>query len=98
MNLAETALENSDTKIERMGTIYTVLSEQVKESVEVGGIPMSFSGDCVSAIGVLAGLQKAGKTPDVLIWLDAHGDFHTWETTQTQYIWRDAISDACRPW
>jgi arginase len=82
----EVELKDIDTKIERMGKIYLALSEQIKISIENDFIPISFAGDCVSTLGVLAGLQKAGKTPDQLLWLDAHGDFHTWETSQTKYI------------
>lgn len=82
----EIELKDTDIRMERMGKIYFALSEQIKISVENNFIPMSFAGDCVSTLGVLAGLQKAGKTPDRLLWLDAHGDFHTWETTQTKYI------------
>jgi arginase len=33
----------------------------------------------------LAGLQKAGLNP-VLLWLDAHGDFNTWETTPSGFL------------
>ena len=82
----EVELKDNDTKIERMGEIYRVLSETIRQSVENNFTPMSFAGDCVSALGVLAGLQKAGKMPNRLIWLDAHGDFHTWETSRTKYI------------
>jgi len=82
----EVLLQSSDEKIARMGDIYLQLSEKVKELVGNNCIPVSISGDCVSSIGVLAGLQKAGRNPDRVIWLDAHGDFHTWQTSQTQYI------------
>lgn len=47
--------------------------------------PVVFGGDCVSAIGVLAGLQRRGLDPS-LLWFDAHGDFHTWETTHSRFI------------
>jgi len=36
-------------------------------------------------IGVHAGLQRAGVNPR-LVWLDAHGDFNTWETTPSGFI------------
>ncbi|MYM76247.1 arginase, partial [Duganella sp. FT134W] len=48
--------------------------------------PLSIAGDCVASLGVLAGLQQAGRAPQRLLWLDAHGDFHTWATTQTRYV------------
>ena len=79
-------IDNSNEKLRRMGKIYCLLSERVKESINDGFVPLSISGDCVSALGVLGGLQKAGKQPDRILWLDAHGDFHTWSTSQTRYI------------
>lgn len=82
----ETTLPDHDAQIENMGGIYLALSERIRQSVENSSIPVSLSGDCVSVLGVMAGLQKAGKIPDRLLWLDAHGDFHTWETSQTKYI------------
>lgn len=82
----EITIASSDEKILRMARIYSLLSEKVKKVVSSDLIPVSIAGDCVSTIGVLAGLQKAGKQPQRILWLDAHGDFHTWETTQTKYI------------
>ncbi len=44
-----------------------------------------YAGDCLSVIGVLAGLQRRGINP-TLYWFDAHGDFHTWETTESNFL------------
>lgn len=82
----EMTIASSDEKILRMARIYWLLSEKVKRVVSNDLVPVSIAGDCVSTIGVLAGLQKAGKQPQRILWLDAHGDFHTWGTTQTKYI------------
>ncbi len=64
----------------RMGAIHRPLAAFVEATVREGGRPVSISGDCCSAIAVLAGLQRAGVAPK-LIWLDAHGDFNTPETS-----------------
>lgn len=77
---------NTDEQMQRLATINARLADKVKAVVSAGLIPVSLAGDCVSTIGVLAGLQQAGKQPDRILWLDAHGDFHTWETTQSNYI------------
>ena len=82
----ETELVEASEKIRRMGEIYSRLADFVMASVNHGSVPMSIAGDCFSSLGVLGGLQKAGKPPDRILWLDAHGDFHTWETTQTNYL------------
>jgi arginase len=82
----ETNLTDRNEKLRRMSLIYASLSNAVKDAVSNHQVPISIAGDCVSSLGVLSGLQKAGVQPDRLIWLDAHGDFHTWGTTQTKYL------------
>lgn len=70
---------------ERMGVLYRELAGAVAEAVTTGTVPLVYAGDCLSAIGVLAGLQRAGLDPS-LAWFDAHGDFHTWETTSSGFL------------
>ncbi len=69
----------------RMSVIHRALAEFVAEIVASGYRPVSIAGDCCTAIGVLAGLQRAGIDP-TLIWFDAHGDFNTWETTPSGFL------------
>ena len=69
----------------RMSRLHGPLADFVEQSVLEGKRPVSIAGDCCTAIGVLAGLQRAGLAP-VLIWLDAHGDFNTWETTPSGFL------------
>lgn len=61
------------------------LSDLVWGAMQHGERPVSICGDCCSAIGVLAGLQRAHTNP-TLIWFDAHGDFNTWETTPSGWL------------
>lgn len=82
----ETDIADANEKIRRMGKIYALLSGEVKDAVLAGQVPVSIAGDCMSTLGVLGGLQNAGHQPDRILWLDAHGDFHTWNTTQTKYL------------
>jgi arginase len=49
----------------------------------MGRIPIIFAADCVSALGVMKGL--AAQKPAV-IWLDAHGDFNTPQTTPSGFL------------
>lgn len=84
--LDKVSIDDPNEKLRRMGEIYRVLSDKVKKIASLGVCPISVAGDCVSTLGVLGGLQKAGKTPDRILWLDAHGDFHTWKTSITKYI------------
>jgi arginase len=69
----------------RMGALYKPLADFVSNSAGRGDFPVSVAGDCCTSLGVLAGLQQAGLDP-TLIWLDAHGDFNTWETTPSGFL------------
>jgi len=72
-------------KQQRMSRLHGPLADLVQQSVLAGKRPVSIAGDCCTAIGVLAGLQRAGLEP-VLIWFDAHGDFNTWQTTPSGFL------------
>ncbi len=65
----------------RMGVLYRELRAVVASVPD----PEVWAGDCVATIGVLAGLQRRGIDP-VVVWFDAHGDYHTWETTPSGFI------------
>jgi arginase len=69
----------------RLGLIYGAVADAVGHAAGAGGRPMVLSGDCTTAIGTVAGLQRAGLDPAV-IWLDAHGDLQTMETTASGYL------------
>jgi arginase len=69
------------TRAGRMRQIYTALAGPVARA----GRPLLLSGDCAAALGAVAGLQRrAGDL--AVIWLDAHGDFNTPQTTTTGYL------------
>lgn len=75
----------SGEKQQRMSALYEPLADFIRQSALDGKRPVSIAGDCCTAIGVLAGLQRAGLDP-VLLWFDAHGDFNTWETTPSGFL------------
>ena len=77
-------LPEGDTQ-HRMSAPHRLIAEFVEDTVARGQRPVSIAGDCCSSIAVVAGLQKAGLNP-TLIWLDAHGDFNTWETTPSGFL------------
>lgn len=72
-------------QLKRMAAIHAPLAAFVAESARHGERPVSIAGDCCAAIAVLAGLQRAGTSP-VLVWLDAHGDFNTPDTSPSGFI------------
>lgn len=65
--------------------VHRPLAVFVAQSARQGRRPVSVAGDCCTAIPVVAGLQRAGIDPS-LIWIDAHGDFNTWETSPSGFL------------
>ncbi len=72
-------------QLSRVAEVERALARIVETVVLSGRRPVSIAGDCLSAIGVLAGLERAGVEP-FLIWFDAHGDFNTSETTPSGFL------------
>lgn len=70
---------------QRMSALHQPIAEFVSNAVLQGDRPVSIAGDCCTTLGVIAGLQQAGLNP-ALLWLDAHGDFNTWETTPSGFL------------
>lgn len=75
----------SGNQQERLAPLHQALATEVAAAVAEGRRPVSLAGDCCSAVAVLAGLQRAELAP-TLLWLDAHGDFNTWETTPSNFL------------
>jgi arginase len=78
----------------RLSSIHKPLADRVSRAAQAGIRPVSMGGDCCTAIAMLAGLQRAGVDP-VLVWLDAHGDFNTFETTLSGYIFGMPLAMMC---
>jgi len=83
MTLA-TALPDGDLW-SRLRWLYGAVAATVSTAVTAGDRPVVFSGDCTTALGTVAGLQRAGVDPTV-VWFDAHGDVQTLETTTSGYV------------
>lgn len=76
----ETVEKNGEAQ--RLGTIREVCSEiagQTKEMVSDGMFPIILGGDHSVSIGTVSGAASGGRTG--VIWLDAHADFNTPETS-----------------
>jgi arginase len=59
-------------------------ADEVAAVVRGGDRPTVLSGDCLTALGTVAGLQRAGVEPTV-VWFDAHGDVQSPETSASGY-------------
>jgi arginase len=69
----------------RMGLANGHLADIVSENAREGYLSIGLLANCTSLLGVLGGLQDAGPNQDPLrvgmVFIDAHGDFNTPETT-----------------
>ena len=57
------------------------LAARVEAAVRAGARPLVLGGDHAIALGTLAGLAAAARQPGGVIWIDAHGDLNTPETS-----------------
>lgn len=70
----------------RLDVLYTAVARAITRSRSDAGRPVVVaSGDCLTALGTVAGLQAAGADP-AIVWLDAHGDVQTPETSSSGYL------------
>lgn len=77
--------ENKEKNLNAVNEFNTRLYKKVQEVIENGEIPLTLGGDHSMAIAsTLASIEKYKKLG--IIWFDAHGDFNTFETTETGNI------------
>jgi len=69
----------------RLAALLAPVAEAVAAMTDRGDLPVVVSGDCTTALGTVAGLQRAGIDP-AIVWFDAHGDVQTQETTTSGYL------------
>ena len=69
----------------RLSALYSGLAAAVASEAGRGGRPVVLSGDCMTALGTMSGLQRAGIEAGI-VWFDAHGDVQTLETTTSGYL------------
>jgi len=75
----------SGNEIHRTMAVHRPLVDLTMRAIKNGERPVSIAGDCCAAIPVMAGLQQAGIHP-AFLWVDAHGDFNTWDTTPSGFL------------
>jgi arginase family enzyme len=70
---------------------------QVDDALTEGRFPVLVGGDCSISITTLPTVVR--HVPDVhVLWLDAHGDFNTPETTQSGFLGGMCLAAACGRW
>ncbi|HEX6372363.1 MAG TPA: arginase family protein [Longimicrobium sp.] len=59
------------------------LADRVRAARAQGALPIVLAGNCASAIGTLSGLYDAAPA---IVWLDAHADLNTPETSRSGFL------------
>lgn len=77
------------TEVGTSFALYRTLSDAVSAVATNGALPLVLAGNCGSALGTVSGLHAAtpNDVPDVgVVWLDAHADFNTPDTTTSGFL------------
>lgn len=70
---------------------------QVDDALSGGNLPVLLAGDCSIALTTLP--TALGHRPDArVLWLDAHGDFNSPETSPSGYLGGMGLAGACGRW
>ncbi len=62
------------------------MADAVEAATRAGEFPLVLGGDHSLAIGVLGGLARAAGAPGAVLWIDAHGDLNTPDTSPSGNI------------
>ena len=104
--LIERLSETCDLRVRRIGTrayddknmtvagIARATARRVSRAASRGRLPVVLSGGCLTAIGAIHGLNHARRDVTT-VWVDAHGDFHTPESTPSGYWDGMALAAIC---
>jgi arginase family enzyme len=70
---------------------------QVDDALRAGRFPLLVHGDCAIGLTTLPAVHR--NRPDArVLWLDAHGDFNTPQTTTSGWLGGMALAGACGRW
>ena len=70
---------------------------QLDDALEAGRVPILLAAECSIALSTLPVLMR--RHPDArVLWLDAHPDFHTPQTTTSGYLAGMCLAGACGLW
>jgi arginase len=69
------------TEITTTFELLGVVAQRVRRTAVSGDLPLVLSGNCISTVGVVAGLTGTSDEELGIVWFDGHADFNTPETT-----------------
>ena len=91
-DVSESIIEDTASFPTEIGTsfaLHRALAERVSATVANGDFPLILAGNCGSSLGTVSGVRAAtpNDPSDVgVIWLDAHADFNTPDTTTSGFL------------
>ena len=86
-----------DVDLERNRGCLLEAGGQVGDALRAGETPLLFAGDCTVSITTLPAVL--GERPDArVLWLDAHGDYNTPDTTPSKFLGGMCLGAACGEW
>ncbi|HET6763358.1 MAG TPA: arginase family protein [Longimicrobiaceae bacterium] len=77
------------TEVATSFSLWARLMRSVEESRRRGEMPVVLTGNCGAALGVVGGLIAASDRPAArlgVVWMDAHGDFNTPDTSASGFL------------
>jgi arginase len=75
----------------------TDLAGALSASLDAGETPILVTNTCAASLGTLPTVAR--RYPDaVVLWIDAHGDFNTPDTTESGYLGGMVLAAACGLW
>jgi arginase len=81
-------------KAEKVAELGRSVARAVANAHSQRRFPLVLAGGCLVAVGVVTGLQRTGRELRV-VWIDAHGDFNTPESTPSGYWDGMALAAVC---
>ncbi len=81
---------------EASGTL-GALRAALTTALDAGTVPLLLTNTCAASLGTLP--TAAARYPEaVVLWIDAHGDFNTPDTTESGYLGGMVLAAACGLW
>lgn len=91
------AVDDWTVSLPQAGDNLECLATAIRTSLESGNLPIIASNTCPASLATLPVVARF-EPRAVVLWIDAHGDFNTPETTTSGYLGGMVLSAACGLW
>lgn len=99
LQLSEIEVDSGPSNLRNFAQFLQDTDSVFRASTEVGGDDFVFclGGECTFIAGTIAGFNRKFTGKPGMLWIDAHGDFNTPETTVSGFIGGMCLAFACGP-